>query len=404
MSNTASILGTSGAINRGGKVRTVPALPLTQRLKYYTTALTIQRFILPPLVAFSEFKNYYFDPNFPNLVKTCPSRPDLPIRVFYPPNYKPSSDSPKLPCLLTIHGGGFVLGHAHDNDGWNRAFVTKNPQFMTVALSYRKAPASPFPAPITEDLAPLIPLVLDDIDLRIDKSKVAIAGWSAGGNLSLSVSQHPAIRPLIKAAIPLYPIVDWVPPQDVKSQTRRYKPSLGGFRAKDKDFLLALSGLFNWAYVSAGQDCMDPFLSPIYAQREHLPKNVFMVGCEMDMLGQEAWRMICGLAGRRVPLIEEVIGREAIVGHGELITEGDERYSWEEFDESDGTRYKWLLVPDQVHGFDQDSIGNFAVGDGEMLRDARAKRDKVIGKLGEWLVSVFEGEFQAGQEGCGDNE
>ncbi|KAK3986514.1 Alpha/Beta hydrolase protein [Cladorrhinum sp. PSN332] len=392
MAGTASVLGTSGAVSKGGgKTRTVPPLSLAQRLKFFTAAFTIQRVILPPLVTFSEFKNAYLDPNYPDLVKAYPERRDLPIRVFYPPNYKPSPESPKLPTLLTVHGGGFVLGHAHDNDSWNRAFVTRNPQFMVVALSYLKAPRSPFPAPITTDLATLIPLVLSDESLPIDKSRIALAGWSAGGNLSLAISQLPSIRPHIKAVIPLYPIVDWVPPQDVKSQTRRYKPSLGGFRGKDKDYLLAMSGLFNWAYVSAGQDCMDPLLSPIYASRENLLNNIFMVGCEMDLLGQEAWRMICGLAGRRVPLIEEVVGREAVVGEGELVTDGDERYSWEEHDEGEGTRYKWLLVPDQVHGFDQDSIGHLAMGDKKMLEDANAKREKVIAIMGEWLMDVFKG-------------
>lgn len=220
---------------------------------------------------------------------------------------------------------------------------------------------------------------------------MALAGWSAGGNLALSVSQLPAIRPLIKAVIPLYPVVDFVTPQSLKSQSRRYKPSLGGFRARDKDYLLVLSGLFNWAYVNPGQDCRDPLLSPVHARRQDLPRNIFMVGCEMDMLCQEAWRMICGLAGRRVPLLEEVVGREAVAGLGELITEGDERFCWEEKQHdgvNDGAKYKWLLVPDQIHGFDQENIGSLARDKG-MMEDAKVKREQVMRMIGEWLGEIF---------------
>ncbi|KAK4159291.1 Alpha/Beta hydrolase protein [Cladorrhinum sp. PSN259] len=392
MADTASSLGTSGP---KGKTRTVPPLSLTQRLKFFTAAFTIQRLILPPLITLGELKNYILsNPNYPDLVKAYPARKDLPIRVFYPPNYTPSPDSPKLPTLLTIHGGGFVLGHAHDNDAWNRLFVQTNPQFLVIGLSYLKAPASPFPNAITSDLATLIPRVLSDPSLPIDVSKVSLAGWSAGGNLSLAVSQLDSIRPHIRAVVPLYPVVDWVPSQETKAQTRRYKPSLGGFRANKNDYLLSMSGLFNWAYVSPGQNCKDPLLSPIYAESKNLPKNIFMVGCEMDLLCQESWRMICGLAGRRVPLIEEVVGREEgeEAVEGELVTEGDERYSWEEGDEAEGTNYKWLLVPNQVHGFDQDGIGHLAMGDKKMLDDAMKKRDKIIGIMGDWLMRVFEGD------------
>ena len=62
----------------------------------------------------------------------------------------------------------------------------------------------------------------------------------------------------------------------------------------------------------------------------------------------------------------------------------------------DGEVYRWLLVPDVVHGFDQDIIQLFAWlwRDRAMLTDARIKRDKVIDIVGQWLL---EGPFKAGQ-------
>lgn len=60
-------------------------------------------------------------------------------------------------------------------------------------------------------------------------------------------------------------------------------------------------GIFNWAYLTPDQRCDDPLLSPFYADREALPKSIFMIAVEMDMLALEAQRMACKLAGRRVP-------------------------------------------------------------------------------------------------------
>jgi acetyl esterase/lipase len=188
----------------------------------------------------------------------------------------------------------------------------------------------------------------------------------------------------IRAAVPLYPLVDYGPPEATKARGRRYKPSLGGFRGRDTDFLLAMTGLFDWAYLTPGQRCDDPLLSPYYADRGALPKNIFMVACELDLLAPEAWRMACKLAGKRVPALDEVVGCEETVGKGVLITGGDERFAWEETRE-DGSRYRWLLVPDTIHGFDQDNIEGLA-RDPVLMEDARIKRDKVIDLIGRWLL------------------
>jgi len=274
------------------------------------------------------------------------------------------------------------VGCPRDNDQWNATFANRH-EFLVVALNYGKAPGSPFPQPIY-DLEALIANVLSDPALPIDHSRVALLGWSAGGNLSLAVSQLESVRTRIRAVVPLYPIVDYVAPAETKIATRRYKPTLGGFRARQNDYLVGMSDVFNWAYVASGQRCNHPLLSPFHAEREALPKNVFVIGCEMDMLGQEAWRLACKLAGRKAPALEDPIGKEEVVGKGELILEGDERFSFEE--RVNGGIYRWLLVPDTIHGFDQPGIESF-VRDKELMEDAKIKTDKVITLIGEWLLS-----------------
>ncbi|KXX80015.1 Carboxylesterase NlhH [Madurella mycetomatis] len=375
-----SVLDTTGGGEAPGIV--VDRLPLGQRIKWGFLAYAWTG--LMRLILFFKESKKRFTPradNDPDLVKSYAALKSLPIRIFFPTSYSPSSRD-KFPTLLTVHGGGFVVGTPHDNDTWNRIFARTH-NFLVIALNYSKAPASPFPGAI-HDLGTLIPLVLTDASLPIDTERVALGGFSAGGNLTLTAAQLPGVRGRIAAAVPLYPVVDFVAPEGAKVRTRRYKPALGGFRARERDFLLSMMPIFNWSYLSPGLRRDDPLLSPFYADPDHLPPNIFAVACEMDLLAPEVLRMMCKLAGRRVPGLEEVIGQEGSIRKGELITEGDDRFSWEE-KTRDGRRYKWLLVPDTIHGFDNDGINDLA-RDPVLMEDARMKRGKVIKLIGEWLL------------------
>lgn len=111
--------------------------------------------------------------------------------------------------------------------------------------------------------------------------------------------------------------------------------------------------IFNWVYFNFGIDLYDIFFSLVYVKREVFFKNIFMIGCELDMLVFEVWRMICSLVGKCVLREDEVVGRQMMVKEGELIMGNDDWYVWEEVIKMDGgVRYKWLLVLDQVYGFD----------------------------------------------------
>ncbi|KAK3933711.1 hypothetical protein QBC46DRAFT_359509 [Diplogelasinospora grovesii] len=369
---------TIGTTSADSQTTTVPRQPLSRRLQYGAIAFAIQKLLVGPITFLSGVKQYFSPPAIrPDVVKTYPTRKHLPVRIFYPKSYDRDSGE-RLPVLLTIHGGGFVVGSVHDNDDWNAAFASRH-NFLVVALNYAKAPASPFPNPIY-DIEALIGSVLSDSSLPIDASRVALAGWSAGGNLCLAAAQLDSVRSGVQAVIPLYPVVDFLTKADQKARARRYKPALGGFRARESDFLLSMSAIFNWAYLPPGHRYDDPLLSPYYATRETLPPNVFVIGCELDMLGHEDWRLACKLAGRREPGMDEVLGKEEVVGKGELVLD-DERFAFA----SDDGRYRWLLVPDTIHGFDQNISA--MVRDEKLMEDARMKTDKVIGIIGEWLLS-----------------
>ncbi|CAJ2503801.1 Uu.00g111950.m01.CDS01 [Anthostomella pinea] len=249
----------------------------------------------------------------PTLIQSYPCRPALQTRVFYPPNYR-SGDL--LPLYLSIHGGGFVVGDPQHDDEFCSMWA-KRTSMLVVSLDYSQAPLYPFPIAI-HDIAALAAAVLADASLPIDKTKVAIGGFSAGGNLALCASQLSGLKGTIKAALTFYPIVDWSHPPSEKLDARPYK---GG----PKDALEFSSYWSDWAYVLPGHNRRDPLLSPCYARKEDLPPWVYVIAAEWDMLRLESQDMIHELAG--------------------LAGVGDQEEDFEE-----GT-YKWTLARGCSHAF-----------------------------------------------------
>ncbi|KAL2194776.1 Alpha/Beta hydrolase protein [Corynascus similis CBS 632.67] len=386
--------------------------------------------ILIPLFWLREWKESRNPPEgHPDIVKTYECRPHLPVRIFFPSSYDQTSPA-TLPALFTIHGGGFCLGHQRDDDEWNRTFADTH-SVLVISLNYSKAPTYPFPT-APHDIEALVLAALEDASLPIDRSahapasRTAILGFSAGGNLALSVSQLPAIRnhPLApRAAISVYGCLDLSVPPHEKLQNRPYKPALRPPRGNPNtstsnnsnrtDPLLGLAPAFDWSYVPYGQDLRDPLLSPHhYADRADLPPFVCIVASELDMLAHESWRTACRLSReggnvrRAVPdrrsadapwrICGDPEGR-VISRRGELIGllpgREDERYAFEEtyYPGGRGGRasggVKWLLVPDVLHGFDNPHI-RALMGGTEAIKDAELKTEAYMTELARWLKEV----------------
>lgn len=252
-----------------------------------------------------------------------------------------------------------------------------------VELDYRKAPAYPFPTAI-HDVEALMLAVYDDESIRLDRHRIAVGGFSSGGNLALAVCQLQTIRDTIKpsAVCPIYPLVDLAMNPKKKAETRYYKPALGsGLRANATDMLSPVSHFFGWSYLPYGQPLRDPLLSPLFAPREHLPRRVFIVAAELDRLAHEAWRMASVLAHRMEPSADVKVGQEELGVPGKLILD-DERFAFQHID-GDGEEVQWLLIPDQIHGFDLEPVGFH--GSEEAFRDAQEKTEAYQKILGDWL-------------------
>jgi acetyl esterase len=122
--------------------------------------------------------------------------------------YEPADLEAPSPAILYVHGGGFVTGSILTHDGFcGRLAVSARTR--VVSLDYRRAPEHRFPAAVDDALAGARFVLANAEDLGIDPTRVAIAGDSAGGNLSAVISRHLKNEARkIALAVLLYPATD----------------------------------------------------------------------------------------------------------------------------------------------------------------------------------------------------
>jgi len=130
---------------------------------------------------------------------------EIPARV-----YASSVGGAPLPAVAYFHGGGWVQGDLETHHGLC-ARLAKHAGVLVVAIDYRLAPEHKFPAAVEDCVAAYRWLRSRGRDVGIDTARVAVAGDSAGGNLSAVVSQLAASSgaPVPSCQVLIYPAVDF---------------------------------------------------------------------------------------------------------------------------------------------------------------------------------------------------
>ena len=104
------------------------------------------------------------------------------LYMYIPPNISVES-----PCILYVHGGGFVLGNARNSR--HLSFYAEQLSCIVFSVEYRLAPEFPFPYAMNDCFKALEFIIDNNETLGIDKSNIAIMGESAGGAIACSVTQ-----------------------------------------------------------------------------------------------------------------------------------------------------------------------------------------------------------------------
>ncbi len=130
--------------------------------------------------------------------------PDVRVLV-----YQPTTHSTSLPALLWIHGGGYVIGSA-DQEDLNMKKVVSAVGCVAVSVDYRLAPETPHPGPVEDCYAALKWLHSHAGELGVDTTRIAIGGASAGGGLTAALALLTRDRKEVPLAFQLliYPMLD----------------------------------------------------------------------------------------------------------------------------------------------------------------------------------------------------
>ncbi|WP_246087965.1 alpha/beta hydrolase [Nocardioides albertanoniae] len=208
---------------------------------------------------------------------------DIPVRV-----YRPATEG-ELPTIVMFHGGGWVVGDLDSHENQARSLATLC-DAVVVSVGYRLAPEHPFPAAY-DDAVAAARWAGDNAATLGGDGRIAVAGDSAGGNLSAVVAQVLAAEGReLAGQLLIYPATD---------MTGGY-PS---YAENGHGYFLELPTMkwFSDNYLGAVHaDRADPRLSPIKGDLKGLAPAV-LVTAEFDPLRDEGVAYAKALESSGVP-------------------------------------------------------------------------------------------------------
>jgi acetyl esterase/lipase len=194
-----------------------------------------------------------------------PGEPPVRVRV-----HRPTGAEGNLPAVVTIHGGGYVIG-SYDMDDPLLDRWCPELGIVGISVEYRLAPETPYPGPLDDCYAALRWTYDNAEELGVDRERIGVYGLSAGGGLAAALSLLARDRAEVPLAFQLLdcPMLD----------DRQTTPSI---RAGGLYVWSARSNQFGWrAYLGElyGTDDVPPYAAAARAtELAGLPPSCVIVG------------------------------------------------------------------------------------------------------------------------------
>ena len=189
--------------------------------------------------------------------------------------YRPATPGPH-PIAVYFHGGGWVFGSHTSDDPLCRDLCAQS-NTLIVSVNYRHAPEAPFPAAAEDGFAALKWVHKNAAALGGIPEKIAVAGWSAGGNVAAVTAQMTRDKggPQLSGQLLLCPVTDG-------SQQH------ASHRENGERFILTKSLMeWFWDHYATPEQRKNPQASPLLAASlAELPPTM-LVTCQFDPLRDE---------------------------------------------------------------------------------------------------------------------
>jgi acetyl esterase len=216
----------------------------------------------------------------------------IPVRSYRPAG---SSAAAMLPVLVYYHGGGWVIGDLDTHDVLCRELANLS-GCAVVSVDYRMGPEHRFPAAVDDAIAATRWVRAQAQALKVDASRLAVGGDSAGGNLAavVALTARDAGDLPIAFQLLIYPATD----------QRRGAPS---HATNGQGYLLTKENMdyFHGHYIPDARDDLDWRASPLlHANHAKLPP-AFVLTAGYDPLRDEGLQYAQKLseAGNRAALV-----------------------------------------------------------------------------------------------------
>jgi acetyl esterase/lipase len=210
----------------------------------------------------------------------------IPTRTYVPDGPRP------MPGLVFLHGGGWVRGSLQTHDVLCRA-LANDVGCVVVSVDYRMAPEHKFPAAIDDCFAATQWIAQHASELDIEPDRIAIAGDSAGGNLTAAVTllARATSGPRLAYQVLLYPVTDY------NLDTPSYLRNAEGFMLTRADMR------YYWRhYLRDESDAQDERASPLRATDFGGLPPALVITAEFDPLLDEGRAYADRLRSAGVPV------------------------------------------------------------------------------------------------------